>query len=95
MSKNNAIKTLNNKNDKKVVEVKILPKQYFKKYLHDWKVDIIILTNCLKVIRNSNIKILNSVDKHKLEKAVNLTECSGLQGIRYLSARPISQEEKK
>ena len=95
MNKNNAIKILNNKNDKKVVEVTMLPKQYLKKHSHDWALDIIILAGSIQVRANSKSTILNSGERYKLDNGVIHTERSGFQGVSFLSSRPISQEEKK
>ena len=94
MDKNNAIKTLNNQNNKKVIEVEMLPGQYLKEHSHDWAVDIIILSGSLQVRANDKTTILQSGDRYKLDKDVIHTEYSGFEGVKFLSARPIDERQK-
>ena len=95
MNKNNAIKKLNNNNDKKIIEVSMLPGQYLKEHIHDWAVDIIILSGCLQVRAENITRVLQAGDRYKLDKGVIHTEYSGLEGVSFLSARPLSVKGRK
>ena len=58
---------------------------------HDWNVEVYnfkrSLTGKLSIIR-----LLSEGDRFKLEKNIEHTEYSGIEGVSFLSARPNNKE---
>ena len=58
-------------------------------HVHEWDVDLIILKGSLQVNVDFNTKVLTPGDRYKLKKNIQHSEYSGVDGVTFLTARPI------
>ena len=87
MDKIKATNILEKNENTNIVEVNLEPGYFLDTHTHDWNVDIIILKGSLQVNFNNKVKLLSAGDRFKLEKNIEHTEYSGIEGVSFLSAR--------
>ena len=88
MEKNKAVNIFRENGYNNIVEINMKPGEFLDSHSHDWNVDIIILKGSLQINYDNVVKVLSVGDRFKLKKNVEHTECSGLDGVSFLSVRP-------
>ena len=88
MNKNSAYKVLEKDGYKNIVLVEKEPNDFLENHVHNFNVDIIIISGSLEICLSKSSVVLYPGSRFKLKKNEFHNEKAGPEGVNFLSARP-------
>ena len=90
MDKKEAFEILKNDGHKNIVLIEKEANYFLDKHSHNFNVDIIIITGSFEISLSNSNMILFPGSRIKLNKGEVHSEKAGIEGVSFLSARPLA-----